>query len=103
MSETSIITQEAFFSICNMHTDIRLGQTDLDLLSECVQLTPKFSHLYTSKLLVILIQEIDEKRANNGSFLGQKLGSFTQSWNVVAVTIKVSNFTLKLNKLTQNK
>lgn len=43
MSETSIITLEAFLSITAKHSEITLSQADTDLLSECVQLTPKFS------------------------------------------------------------
>ena len=40
--ETSLITKEACFEILYNKTEVRLQQADLELLQECVQLTPKF-------------------------------------------------------------
>lgn len=59
-TETSIITQDQFFTLVNQMTQVRLSTQDIETLKECVQLTPKFSHLFTLKLLAILIQEVEQ-------------------------------------------
>jgi hypothetical protein len=58
-TETSIITQDVFFELTSALTDVKLSETELAQLRQCVQLTPKFSHLFTLKLLTILISEVE--------------------------------------------
>ena len=60
-TETSIITQETFFDLTNSLTDVKLSEEELAKFRLCVQLTPKFPHLFTLKLLTILISEVELK------------------------------------------
>lgn len=47
--------------LVSVYTDVRLDEAQVAELSSCVQLSPKFSNLYHTKLLVQLVTELDEK------------------------------------------
>jgi DNA integrity scanning protein DisA with diadenylate cyclase activity len=66
MSETSIITHDALMQLLAVHSDAKLDELSVQELSQCVCLTPKFSNLYHTKILIALVSEIDEQLAAAG-------------------------------------
>jgi len=60
-TETQIITQDDFFAIVDKYTDSVLGEEQLKLLQQCLQLTTKHPHLYMMKHVHNLIQDIENQ------------------------------------------
>lgn len=59
-AETNIINEETLFSLLAAYTERRLSEDEVIELQDCVKLTPKFPHLYSTKLLIALITDIGD-------------------------------------------